>query len=110
MESTNKFNDHTSADLLAACGFIFPQDELALARFNALYGDIDPDITGEEVNPLRIIKNTPVKHKKVYSIGRMTGRRQNRLVANKLRPLPTHIQQRLKKGGSAIGKPEDPQP
>ena len=110
MESTNKFNDHTSADLLAACGFIFPQDELALARFNALYGDIDPDITGEEVNPLRIIKDTPVKQKKVHPIGRITGRRQNKLVASKLRPLPTHILKQLRMGGSAIDKPEDPQP
>jgi len=111
MESTNKNrNDQTSADLLASCGFMFPQDELALARFNILYGEIDPDITGEEVDAYKIIRNSPAKQKKVRAMRRTVFPRQNKMVANKLKPIPAHILQRLKKGGSDSDKPEEPLP
>jgi len=41
---------------LSSTGFLFPRNEIELARFEKLFGKVDEDITGEEIDPTRIIK------------------------------------------------------
>ena len=43
---------------LASTGFLLPRNEVELQRFEKLYGDIDFCLTGQEIDPEKIINNT----------------------------------------------------
>lgn len=53
-----KITTENSAEWLASCGFLFPGNKEELDRFNQLLGPVDPSITGEEVDPFRILKES----------------------------------------------------
>lgn len=40
---------------LCSTGYLFPRNELELSRFEKLYGDVNENISGNEVDPDRII-------------------------------------------------------
>jgi hypothetical protein len=54
----NKLNitSENAAEWLASCGFLFPRNETELSRFSKIHGEIDPTITGNEVDPFKILK------------------------------------------------------
>lgn len=89
-----------SSSWLASCGFIFPTNALELARFDQLYGGIDPGISGAEVDPLQIIHNATVPDKQARTVPLNSRTNKYRLVARKLKPLPFHILEKLNKGNS----------
>ena len=86
-----------SAEWLASCGFIFPTNEIELARFNKLHGEIDPNIKGNEVDPFKIIKGaTTILKQNPLSIPHIP-MSQYQMVARNLNNLPPHIIQKIKK-------------
>ena len=86
-----------SAEWLASCGFIFPTNEIELARFNKLYGDVDPSITGNEVDPFKIIKGAAiVEKKKSFQAPLHIPMSQYQMVARNMNDLPSHILDKMK--------------
>lgn len=87
-----------SAEWLASCGFLFPTNETELARFDKLFGSIDPEITGDEVDPFKIVKGSStviVKKSVLKKMDIPTSHYQ--MVARKLNDLPQHIADKIKK-------------
>lgn len=71
-----------SVEWLASCGFIFPSSEIELERFRVLHGPVDPAITGQEVDPFKIIRtadeNAPTaKIRPLYEQQEMVARKRN---------------------------------
>ena len=86
-----------SAEWLASCGFLFPMSDVELARFNKLHGDIDPSITGDEVDPFKILKGTATVIKtKPFSTQMQIPLSQYQMVARNLNDLPSHIINKIK--------------
>jgi uncharacterized coiled-coil protein SlyX len=87
-----------SAEWLASCGFLFPTNKKELDRFNKLFGDIDPSITGNEVDPFKIIKGSEFVAEQKSVIKKLDiPDTQYQMVARKLSDLPEHIVDRIKK-------------
>jgi hypothetical protein len=87
-----------SAGWLASCGFIFPTNETELSRFNSLFGKIDQSISGEEVDPFRIMRETARNEQDKRSVYPLdASSKKYRMVARRLNALPPHIVQRLRK-------------
>lgn len=87
-----------SAEWLASCGFIFPTNEIELARFNKLYANIDSTITGNEVDPFKIINGSKdVKNQKPFQAPLSIPMGQYQMVARNMNNLPSHILDRMKK-------------
>ena len=84
---------------LASTGFLFPTNELELSRFNKLYGELDEQLTGKEIDPERILKglsaskvvkmNITPAIEEVFSAYRMVARNGSNL--------PKHILDKMKK-------------
>jgi len=78
---------------LASTGFLFPRNEVEIQRFEKLYGDIDFGLTGQEIDPEKIINNT-FREKKILNIPADTNQNQiseYRMVARSGKVLPKHI-------------------
>jgi hypothetical protein len=92
------FNPDNSYSWLASCGYIFPSTKVELLRFNSLYGEKDPNISGEQIDPHRIIKK--VDEQKINVTSLKSSSKKYKLVATiRLKPLPTHIIEKLRKKG-----------
>ena len=78
----NKFKrtPDSSAEWLAYCGFIFPSTKKELTLFNEVMGEVDPLITGEEVDPFRIVENVKSTARRA-KIARMHFRSSEAMVA-----------------------------
>jgi hypothetical protein len=87
-----------SAEWLASCGFLFPTNERELTRFNKLYGNIDPTIAADEVDPFKIIKSSAIIVK-LSSISKQirVPDTHYQMVAKKISELPKHIADKMKK-------------
>lgn len=85
-----------SAEWLASCGFIFPTNEIELARFNKLYGDLDPSITGKEVDPFKIIKGAVIEKQNYFHAALHIPMSQYQMVARNMNDLPSHILDKIK--------------
>jgi len=48
---------------LCSTGFLFPRNEVELERFNLLYEDQNPELTGTEIDPDVILNSTFKKDK-----------------------------------------------
>ena len=89
-----------SAEWLASTGFIFPTNENELERFNIIHGQIDPAITGLEVDPFKIIRNNLSFNKNVPADRSFQfPLNQHQLVARNLSELPERIVKHLNKDG-----------
>lgn len=96
----NKINitSENAAEWLASCGFIFPTNEKELARYNMLYGEPDPSITGEQVDPFKIIRESADnRQKNIVQDSISLPEEEYKMVARKLGNLPEHIIGRIKK-------------
>lgn len=54
------FSEHSQA-FLTASGYLFPSNPEEMVLFRQLQGDIDPAVTGKEVNPFAIIERCRTK-------------------------------------------------
>lgn len=87
-----------SAEWLASCGFLFPTNKKELERFNTLYGGIDSSITGNEVDPFKIIKDAKIAVEQMPIARKLDiPDSEYQMVARKLTDLPEHIVNRIKK-------------
>lgn len=87
---------------LCSTGFLFPRNEVELARFEKIYGDTDYGLTGNEINPERIIKGLPVE-KRTISLTPDVGKEdfnEYRMAARNGNALPKHIMDKIKKNQS----------
>lgn len=93
---------------LASTGFLFPTNELELARFNKLFGDLDEMLTGKEIDPERILNGET--HSKVVRMNNDSPVEKDfsayRMVARNGSNLPKHILDKMKKNQSNP-KPDD---
>ena len=86
-----------SAEWLASCGFIFPTNEIELIRFNKLYGVPDSTISGDEVDPVKIIRSQETPDKSVYNLSHSPLNPYQMVARNFATDLPSHILDKMKK-------------
>jgi hypothetical protein len=108
MEKSKIINADNFDSWLASTGFLFPTNELELARFNKLFGDLDEQLTGKEIDPERILNgHTPSK---VVKMNNAPAIEQDfsayKMVARNGSNLPKHILDKMKKNQSNK-KPDD---
>ncbi len=111
MEKSKIINADNFDSWLASTGFLFPTNELELARFNKLFGDLDEQLTGKEVDPERILNGqTPSR---IVKMNNRPATEQDfstfRMVARNGSNLPKHILDKMKKNQSNK-KPDDSAP
>lgn len=96
---------------LASTGFLFPSNEIELSRFNKLYGEMDEQLTGKEIDPERILKGlTPSKVVKMNIIPSIEEEFSTyKMVARNGSNLPKHILEKMKKN-QMNSKPDDSNP
>lgn len=84
---------------LASTGFLFPTNELELSRFNKLYGELDEQLTGKEIDPERILKGLSAS--KVVKMNITPAIEEEfsayKMVARNGSNLPKHILDKMKK-------------
>ena len=84
---------------LASTGFLLPRNEVELQRFEKLHGDIDFGLTGQEIDPEKIINNS-FRENKIVKIPTDTNQNQiseYRMVARSGKDLPKHIIDKIMK-------------
>lgn len=86
-----------SAEWLASCGFIFPTNEIELVRFNKLYGEPDPAISGNEVDPFKIVRSMEPVSKPIYNLSHIPINSHQMVARNFATDLPSHILDKMKK-------------
>jgi hypothetical protein len=84
---------------LSSTGFLFPRNELELARFEKLYGETIEEITGKEIDPDKIINDKSdsakiIQIKPNVNAGEFT---EYRMVARNGGNIPKHILDKMKK-------------
>lgn len=83
---------------LCSTGFLFPRNELELSRFEKLYGDIRETLSGNEVDPDRIINGiTDSKVIKMNNTATETNFSEFKMVARNGNSIPKHILEKMKK-------------
>jgi hypothetical protein len=84
---------------LASTGFLFPRNEVELERFEKLYGDINFDLTGTEIDPDKIIDGSFNKKKELKVPDNIEQNQINpyRMAARNGSELPSHIMDKIKK-------------
>ncbi len=91
---------------LCSTGFLFPRNEVELARFEKIYGDTDYGLTGNEINPDKII-NRLTSNEKTISLPPNIKKdefTEYRMAARNGNALPKHIIDKIKKNQD---KPKD---
>lgn len=108
MEKSKIINADNFDCWLASTGFLFPTNRLELARFDKLYGDLDEQLTGKEIDPERILKGlTPSKVVKMNIASTIEEEFSTyKMVARNGSNLPKHILEKMKKN-QANSKPDD---
>jgi hypothetical protein len=84
---------------LASTGFLFPRNEVELARFEKLFGNIDLGLTGNEIDPNKIINGELPQLEISQMPNRIKSEDYNEysMVARKGNNLPKHILDKIKK-------------
>lgn len=84
---------------LSSTGFLFPRNELELARFEKLFGSPGESLTGKEIDPARIIsgKFKGGKIVKLRSVEDTTEANVYKMVARNGSTIPKHILDKMKK-------------
>lgn len=83
---------------LCSTGFLFPRNESELYRFEKLYGDLEENISGNEVDPDRIING--IAHSKIINMpssSSETNFSDFKMVARNGNNVPKHIFDRMKR-------------
>ena len=90
-----------SREWLASTGFIFPINQVELTRYNLLFGDADSGITGKEVDPFKIIKDSSRNVRYIGVKQYIKGLHQHKMVAANANTLPAHIMKLVNKSGNS---------
>jgi len=107
-QSKTKITAENSSEWLASTGFIFPTNKVELTRFNLLFDEIDASISGNEVDPFKIIKESKRPVTYIGEKQNTKGILQFKMVAANINKLPAHIVKLIKKSGnSQAGKKSD---
>lgn len=83
---------------LCSTGFLFPRNELELSRFEKLYGEVNEIISGNEVDPDRIING--ITDAIVINISKTEAEpnlSEFKMVARNGNGVPKHILEKMKK-------------
>ena len=93
---------------LASTGFLFPTNELELSRFNKLYGELDEQLNGKEIDPERILNGLTLSKVVQMNITLTIEEEFSayKMVARNGSNLPKHILEKMKKN-QANSKPDD---
>ncbi|MFM7855549.1 MAG: hypothetical protein ACKO96_27395 [Flammeovirgaceae bacterium] len=91
---------------LSSTGFLFPRNEVELERFEKLYSEEDYGLTGNEIDPDKIINGTFSEKKMLKMPDEIKKEEINpyRMAARNGNELPNHIMDKIKKNHS---KPKD---
>ncbi len=96
---------------MASTGFMFPSNELELARFEKLYADDAEDMSGFEVDCERIFAAAlPVKVVLFTPEAKPEDIAPLKMVARKGSNLPKHIQEKIKKNQDQRSHGDQPDP
>jgi hypothetical protein len=113
-QNKNIITSENITEWLCSTGFLFPRNELELSRFEKIYSEQDDSITGEEVDPERIIKGTTYNSViKLNTFSEETDYSNYKMVARNNSGLPKHILDKMKKNqengkqGDANGSEEN---
>jgi hypothetical protein len=87
---------------LRSTGFLFPKNELELARFNELYDDYDFKLKDASIDVKSIIKGNVCSNAKIIDIGVVKNEvisneiEELKMVARKGQKVPEHIIEKMK--------------
>ena len=100
--SKNKINNQNLEEWFRSAGFLFPTNELELARFNKLYADYDFKLKDASIDAKFIIEgNICSCETKVFSIGKVDEVKNEieelKMVARKGQGVPKHILDKMTK-------------
>jgi len=97
---------------MCSTGYLFPRNEIELARFERLYPEIERQSEDASVDPFAILED--IRERKVIKLNieddQIEDYPQARMAARKYQDLPEHILKKLKqnqKKSSDNDKPED---
>ncbi len=98
----NKINNRNLEEWFRSTGFLFPTNELELARFNKLYADYDFKLKDASIDAKSIIEgNVCSGGTKVFSIGKVDELNSEieelKMVARKGQEIPKHILDKMTK-------------
>jgi hypothetical protein len=96
---------------LASTGFLLPRNEIELARFEKLYGDTNYGLTGNEIDPDKIINNnfSTRKVQKTPDSINQNEMSEYRMAARNGKDVPKHILDKIIKN-QAKNKNDSPKP
>lgn len=98
----NKINNQNLEEWFRSAGFLFPTNELELARFNKLYADYDFKLKDVSIDAKSIIDGDICScETKVFSIGKVDEVKNEieelKMVARKGQDIPQHILDKMTK-------------
>lgn len=98
----NKINNQNLEEWFRSAGFLFPTNELELARFNKLYADYDFKLKDASIDAKSIIDGDICScETKVFNIGKMDEVKNEieelKMVARKGQNVPQHILDKMTK-------------
>ena len=95
----NHITPENIEEWLASTGYLFPRNVQELARFEKLFGEGDQKITGQEINPDKIISGGPETTKivKMPPVDNSEQFIEYRMVARNGGNIPKHILDKMKK-------------
>ncbi len=98
----NKINNKNLEEWFRSTGFLFPTNELELARFNKLYADYDFKLKNASIDAKSIIEgNICSCETKVFCISKVDevkdGIEELKMVARKGQEIPQHILDKMTK-------------
>lgn len=95
----NHITPENIEEWLASTGYLFPRNELELARFEKLFGQSDESITGKEIDPDKIINGETETTKVIQMLPGTDSEtfKEYRMVARNGSNIPKHILDKMKK-------------
>ena len=102
INNNNKINNNNLEEWFRSTGFLFPTNELELARFNKLYADYEFKLKDAFIDAKSIIEgNICSCESKVFSISKVDevkdGIEELKMVARKGQEIPQHILDKMTK-------------
>lgn len=100
MEANKKYNikidSNNLNEWLRSTGFLFPQNEIELTRFNELYSDFDSKLNDATIDVKSIIEGTVCSATRVIWLVKNNDIEELKMVARKGQEVPEHIIDKMK--------------
>jgi len=110
---SKKINHQNLEEWLRSTGFLFPTNELELARFNKLYADYDFQLKGASIDVKTIIEGSTCSNARIIDIGIENNEgisneiQELKMVARKGQIVPEHIIEKMKQKHRKNDKDEE---